>query len=312
MPSLRSQALIALLQLIRRRRIYASAEALEQSIAEVRRTGPALPTRRQHSRLDISVQDRSGHPIFTIRPKVGRQRTAINTDRQVMYLHGGAYVRPITPFHWQLVEHIVSTTGYTVTVPLYPLAPETSCAQTVPFVVDLIEELQQASTNTPLTLIGDSAGGGLAMACSWALRDRQLRVPDQLLLITPWLNVDSQHPELTRLAARDPMLAIDGSRHAGRLYAGELSMQHPWVSPALGDALSLPPTTIWIGTRDLAHLDARDWALQAQAQGAHIDLRIGQDMIHVWPLLPFPEGRQTRQEICQALTGCAVHSATSR
>lgn len=69
------------------------------------------------------------------------------------------------------------------------------------------------------------------------------------------------------------------AREAGRLYAGAL------------------PTTILAGTRDLSHHDAVDLAHKARSQGSLVDLRMGQDMIHVWPLLPIPEGRQARVEI---------------
>lgn len=293
MPSLKSHAFVMLLRLIRRNRIYASAQALHQGIAQVRRAGPALPHVGMRRTLDVQTQVFAGHAVYTVRPRAGGHDHA-----PVLYLHGGAYVRPITRFHWSFIEDLVRQTGCPVTVPLYPLAPESTCLQTLDFVLRLYEHWAQ---NRPVTLMGDSAGGGLALATALALRDQDRPAPARLVLITPWVDVDSQHPHLAHLARRDPMLAIDGAREAGRLYAGALPTDHPWVSPLHADLRDLPPITLLAGTRDLAHLDALELVHRAREQGNQIDLRMGHDMLHVWPLLPIPEGRQARAEIAELI-----------
>ena len=130
MPSLRNQAFVLLLQLIRRKRIYASAKHLNASIREVRRKG-APPHKSMAAALNVISQLYEGRLVHTIGPRHGEAK------RQVLYLHGGAYVRPITRFHWNLIENLALTTGLTFTVPEYPLAPESTCEHTLGFVLRL-------------------------------------------------------------------------------------------------------------------------------------------------------------------------------
>ncbi len=313
MPSLRNHAFVLLLQLIRRKRIYASARHLEASIREVRRKGSAPPHKGMGLHLNVISHLYEGRLVHTISPRHGEPKG------HVLYLHGGAYVRPITGFHWNLIDNLVMSTGLTFTVPEYPLAPESTCEHTLGFVLRLYEELTRHHPLAHLTLMGDSAGGGLALATTLARRDRGQTLPHRLVLITPWVDVDSQHPQLHEVARRDPMLAIDGARHAGRLYAGPLGTRHPWVSPLHADLHDLPPTTMLAGTRDLCHLDTLTLVHRAREQGSAIDLRLVPDMIHVWPLLPTPEGKQARRELaellnqpCSGSTVTPVHSPTRR
>jgi acetyl esterase/lipase len=42
-----------------------------------------------------------------------------------VYLHGGAYVLEFIPrLHWPAIARLANLLGRTVTVPIYPLAPE--------------------------------------------------------------------------------------------------------------------------------------------------------------------------------------------
>ena len=270
-----------------------------KGIAQVRQTGPHQPHPAMHKRLLVQHSLLAGQSVYTVSPPSPPHPG----EGSILYLHGGAYVRPITRFHWNLIEELVHLTGCTITVPLYPLAPEHTCQQTMGFVSAIYEQLlaQSPEAAPAMTLMGDSAGGGLALALTTALRDQGTPLPSQLILITPWVDVNSAHPMLAQTARRDPMLAIDGAREAGRLYAGSLPTEHPWVSPIHACLHGLPPTTIWVGTRDLSHHDAVDLAHKARSQGSAVDLKLGPDMLHVWPLLPIPEGRRARAEMADLI-----------
>ena len=42
----------------------------------------------------------------------------------LIYTHGGAYVDPLSIFHWGIIQALVDITNTHVVVPAYPLAPE--------------------------------------------------------------------------------------------------------------------------------------------------------------------------------------------
>ena len=291
--SWRARAFIGLLHAIRRRRIYASVEGLMAGIAQVRRAGPARPSRAWLQRVDGSCEHVDGHEVYTVRPRAASSRVA--SAPAVVYLHGGAYVRPITAFHWALIGHLVDAVGAEVTVPLYPLAPEHHGRTALDMVCAVWAQVSRQPVERPLVLMGDSAGGGLALALAAALRDAGApRQPDRLGLITPWVDVTVPHPLAAQTARQDPMLALPGAREAGRLYAGPLSVTDPVISPLQGRLDGLPPMAMWVATRDLLCHDALDLAARVQAAGGEASVHMGRGLPHVWPLLPIPEGRQAR------------------
>ena len=129
-------------------------------------------------------------------------------------------------------------------------------------------------------MVGNSAGAGLALAaCQW-LRDRGHRQPSRLMLISPAADASVSRPEQVEIAARDPIQDIPGIIEAGRLYAGELDVGHPFVSPLNGAFRSLAPMTIFSGTRDLLYPDSVDLAERARAAGVPVELHLLRDQPH--------------------------------
>ena len=65
----------------------------------------------------------------------------------------------------------------------------------------------------------------------------------------------------------------------------------------------MAPITIFTGTRDILHPDARLLAGKAAAPGADVDYVQGEGMVHVYPLLPIPEWRAARRRMVDAING---------
>ena len=296
MPSFQSRLLVGLLRLTRRKRIYSSAQSVLNGIAQVRQQGPARPSARMMSRLDVQHQVVDGIEVYRLAPKATSTAT-----RHLLYLHGGAYIRPITVHHWRFLQALVEAEGYTITVPLYPLAPEATCTQAVEAAVAVYQHTCSAEQVASLSVMGDSAGGGLALALCYALRERGERLPASLVLICPWLDVRMTHPAIAAHEQHDPMLAAVGLKEAGRLYAGDLPADHPYVSPIKGELAGLPPTLLFAGTRDIACHDELQFVELTRAAGVQVELQLGEGLIHVWPILPIPEGKAARQVIARHL-----------
>lgn len=292
MPSLSNRLLVALLQITRRKRVYSSVQQVLDGIRQVRQQGPARPSARLQQRLVVQHQFLDGIEVYHLAP---RHRPARST--QVVYLHGGAYIRPITVHHWRFLQALVERTGCSVSVPLYPLAPEASGEQAVKAALTVYQQACAAAGVDALPVMGDSAGGGLALALSFKLREAQAPLPASLTLICPWLDVSLQHPDIATTEPHDPMLATLGLQEAGRLYAGELGVQHPLVSPLHGDLSGLPPILLFAGTRDIAHHDELLFVTKARAAGVKVELVVGEGMVHVWPILPIAEGKQALERI---------------
>ncbi|MBM4472486.1 alpha/beta hydrolase fold domain-containing protein [Rhodococcus hoagii] len=292
MPSLTSRAMPLAIAVLGRRR--PNADDIRREIAALQaRPKPFAPPSSLGRTLDVVAStSAAGWPVFTVTPR------GMTPSSRVLYLHGGAYIREITRHHWKLVAQLASA-GASVTVPIYPVAPRGTASHVVPASADLAERL--AKHDEPLVIAGDSAGGGLALAVALALRDRGTAAPAHTALISPWLDATGEHPEIREIAPRDPWLHPDSLTVAADAYRGELDREHPWVSPLNGDLTGLGPMTLFTGTRDILNVDARRFRPLASEARVSLDFHEAREMIHVYPLLPIPEGKKARTILCGLL-----------
>ncbi|RZI86756.1 MAG: alpha/beta hydrolase [Rubrivivax sp.] len=296
MASLQSHLLVLLLKIIGRKRPWRSVDALSASLVGTRLNGPATPSARMARAIKVDLSAVAGHSVYELRP-----HGQANPSTHLFYFHGGGYIRPITGFHWRFLCQLVKMSGCRITVPLYPLAPEHQAPKALDFVRQVYKARSATSGAQKIFVAGDSAGGGLAVALTLSLRDERAQMPDRMILITPWLDVALDHPSVKTKDADDPFLSAPGAREAGRWYAGKWSINHPIVSPLLADLHGLPPATILAATRDIVHSDATRFAEKLRAAGGTADLWEGAGALHVWPLLPIPEGRMARKKIAVLL-----------
>ncbi len=182
-------------------------------------------------------------------------------------------------------------------MPIYPLAPRATAKDVVPATAELLRMLLEDAGPAKVTVVGNSAGAGLALAaCQW-LRDRRHRQPNRLVLISPAADASVSRPEQVEIAARDPIQDIPGILEAGRLYAGELDIDHPFVSPLNGGFRAFAPMLIFSGTRDLLYPDSVGLAERARAVNVPAELHLLRDQPHNYALMPTPEGRKARAMI---------------
>jgi len=91
--------------------------------------------------------------------------------------------------HWLFINQILLQTKATIVVPDYPLAPQSNCKDVFNFMDTLYLTLLNKYKNQSIHFMGDSAGGGLALGFAKKLRTNQLKLPKQLILFSPWLDV---------------------------------------------------------------------------------------------------------------------------
>jgi acetyl esterase/lipase len=271
---------------------YRSLDAVRRKVEKQLRhpAGYAPPKRLQRS-CDVILEFPRGWPCYTVTP-----RTAASPSAQVLYLHGGGYIEEVSSNHWALIRELAVRGRSRVVVPVYPLAPRGTAGRFLPGLTALARTLTSDS-HLPSVFMGDSAGGGLALAATQSLRNAGEAVPDRLLLISPWLDARLGNPEIEQIQPYDPMLAVEPLRWAGALWAGELAPSHPAVSPLNGGVTGLPPIEVFIGTCDILLPDARRLGRLARLAGTEVELHEATGQIHAYPLWPTPEGRRARREI---------------
>ena len=133
-----------------------------------------------------------------------------------------------------------------------------------------------------LVLMGDSAGGAIALALTQYLKKNSLPMPGRLILISPWLDARCDNPQIDELGieAIDPMLTKQFYL-AAQYWADGLPLDDPLISPAYGPLDGLPPITLYTGTREIFWPDAVKFNEKAKRCGADVDYREWDGMNHV-------------------------------
>src|SRR5699024_1370950 len=169
---------------------------------------PPLRLRRRHR---VQIREIDGFRCVTVTPRGGAADGPV-----VLYLHGGAYVSPIARQHWALISRLAGA-GAAVHVPLYGRAPQHTYRETYRLLDAVYADLAPHADR--LTVMGDSAGGGLALGLAQVLRDTGRQMPRALTLIAPWVDVTCSNPGIAAIAPHDPWLSTVGATIAGQAWA---------------------------------------------------------------------------------------------
>jgi monoterpene epsilon-lactone hydrolase len=212
----------------------------------------------------------------------------------VLFLHGGGYVTCSPRTHRDVIARIAVSAGARCIAPDYRLAP----SHPFPAALDdalacyraLIASGVPASS---LFLAGDSAGGGLSVALTLALRDRGEPLPRGLVLLSPWLDLSVSRESLMGKGRGDYI--GPGSLTANAVqYAGLKERTLPAISPLLAELHGLPPVLLESGEWEILCEQNLRFADKARAAGVAVAHTVVPGMLHAYPCFAaiLPQGAE--------------------
>ena len=208
-------------------------------------------------------------------------------DHALLYLHGGGYTICNPATHRNLAGRIAKSSQAYTLVPDYRLAPEH------PFPAALEDTLAcwdwllaQGYQESNISIGGDSAGGGLALALVFKLREKGRPLPSSIALLSPWVN-------------------LQFAGDYARLYLPEGDLRDPLVSPLFGDLRGLPPILIHVGEDDFLLQDALELEAKLSAEGNQVEFKKWEGLWHVFQAFApfFPEAGQSINAISGFIRG---------
>jgi epsilon-lactone hydrolase len=222
------------------------------------------------------------------------------SERDILYLHGGGYalgspalVRDLT---WRLAKSVRAR----VLCIDYRLAPENPYPAALEDAVNAYRWLLASGAQpSRIVMMGDSAGGGLALAALLKLRDEGLALPAAAVVLSPWTDLALTGPSLATNLKADPLLASQDFTSFARWYLADTDPRTPHASPLFGDFAGLPPVLIQVGSDEMLLDDAVRMADKLRAAGTKVTLDIWPRMPHGWHLYArlIPEGRHAIRRI---------------
>jgi triacylglycerol lipase len=216
----------------------------------------------------------------------------------VVAIHGAPFIRP-TILNWLDYTMMAQQTGATIEVPIYPLLQQGGTAGTVvPEMAGLISSEIAAHGASNVSVLGDSAGGNIALAAVEYMVANNETVPASMVLLSPWLDVGMTNPNIAFV--HDPLIPLEPAQQLGKAWAGNLPENNSLVSSLYGSLQGLPPTYVYSGSLDSLAPDVLVLQQEAASQGAPISFVLANGQIHDWILFT-PDGPRYWPQIDQEL-----------
>lgn len=225
----------------------------------------------------IETNEFMGRKVFTISPNKDSQE-----KKYILYFHGGSYVAEATENHWEFLEKIVRDTGYNIIMPDYPLTPKYNYKDVFNMMTPLYKEILDNINPSDLILMGDSAGGGLALGLYEEMSNKFVELPSKTILISPWLDVRMENKDIAKVQKNDDILNKESLKIAGIAYAGEEGMDKYLVNPILGDLSKLKNVIVYTGTYDILYPDIKLLEEKTNLQGGKVEIKEYEGAKHIW------------------------------
>jgi epsilon-lactone hydrolase len=252
-------------------------KTITQAREHLHQTQALVP--RPPARATTVVVDAGGVEAYRISTPASRP------GHHVLYLHGGGYVAGSAALYRHFTWRIAASTRSTLLAIDYRLAPEHPFPAALTDAVAAYQWLlAQASNPKTIAVIGDSAGGGLALATLMKLRDQGLPLPAAAIALSPWTDLALTGASLRLNAKADSMLNSEDMQSFADMYLAGTDPRNPYVSPLYDTGAGLPPILILVGSEEVLLDDAVRMAERLHNAGGTVELEIWPRMLHVWPL----------------------------
>lgn len=264
-----------------------TAEESEEKMVEALKNGEkeTLSPKNLVTRYEDSA---SGRVFYANEKSVSRYT--------VFYIHGGAYRYDIVQLHWDFLEKLIQETNALVIVPAYRLAPFATYQEAFDLIVPLYRKYCAENPEKKIIMMGDSAGGGLSLALAEYLKAEGMRMPDELILFSPWVDVTMENEEIPKYQPIDPMIAAPSAAAVAKRWSGDLDAHDPKISPIYGDMSGLRNVTVFIGTDEVLYPDAIKMFRKLDKDMSN-ELIVAEGMNHVYPLYPIEEAGPARNKV---------------
>ncbi len=223
-------------------------------------------------------------------------------DRVILQLHGGGYMGAIRNAYYVFAGlYNEVSRGCSVLTPDYRVAPEYPYPAALEDAVASYKWLlERGWSGEQIVVVGDSAGGGLAMALTMYIRDHNMPIPGGIVAMSPWTDVTASGESYTTNYESDPLF---GKTKDSLIYVNDYPGEHDpmdcYISPLFGDFRQFPPMLIQVGSIEMLLSDSVDAAAKARHQGVRVRLSVYEGMFHVFQMgyLNIPESKKAWYEV---------------
>ncbi len=209
----------------------------------------------------------------------------------ILYLHGGAFIYPPVFFHWRFLHDLALRAHCDALLPVYPKSPEYDCEYSVKTLLEYYKSISDSRQYDEIHLVGDSAGACLCLVVAQEAHKNGWQKPTSSTLLSPCVDLShTKEKEMLALQDRDSMLQYDRIVILNAIWQGQLSAQHPWVSPVFGDFSGIDNLSVYYGSDEILQPDdlfLKETYEKAGKTGEFLEFA---GMFHTFAMFPIPDG----------------------
>lgn len=272
-----------------------SPESMEPEDLERQRAGQDILGRLSTPMIGMRWDpfDLNGMKAAWVRPEWGHNRNKV-----ILYCHGGGYTSGNLGYSRPLASKLSHATGWETMCFEYRLAPEhpyPAAVEDAESAWDYLMHLGYGARD--VTVVGDSAGGNLALVLVHRLKAQGRMLPNRLVLLSPWTDMTASGESYVQRAQQDPTITLDYIQAVRGAYAGGVDWTSPMLSPLFGDFTGFPPTLIQVGSNEILYSDAQQLRDRMTSAGVICRMEEWKDMWHVFQMLPIKKAGEAMEHI---------------
>lgn len=220
-------------------------------------------------------------------------------EQILFYLHGSGYIGCSPATHRGLVSEVARLLERSAFVPRYRRAPEHRFpAAHLDVLASYLWLLDRGHDGADITIVGDSAGGHLALALLGDLRRLGAAMPAAVVgfssLVDPTFEVFGR-PEQD---PRDGFFKRATARRFLAMYAHEADPRDPRLDVVQVVGPDLPPILLQVGEHEHLRVQAEGFAAAQVAAGGTCEVQVWSGLFHVFQMIrPLPEAREALREV---------------
>lgn len=217
----------------------------------------------------------------------------------ILYCHGGGYTCGSLKYAGIIAHKLALHCGLDVLFFEYRLAPEHPYPQGLEDALAVWNHLMHIGYGADnVIVVGDSAGGNMALEICLKLKKQERMLPNALVLMSPWSDMTMTSPTYQTKKDVDPLITEEYVRLVRDAYAPNVEdYKDPKYSPLFADLHHFPKTYIQVGGKEILLHDSTELAKKMNKSGVACEIEIFKNGWHVFQQLPMKRSITAMKEI---------------
>ncbi len=245
--------------------------------------------REEFEKMFVKMKPAKGITLEEIQiGNISAEKYSLNSEdsksRVMLYLHGGGYFSGSYLSHRRFVSILcekLHLNAYSINYRLAPEDPYPAGLDDAFFAYKWLLE-EKSIPAEKVIIMGDSAGGGLALALLHRVGIQNLPQPKAAICLSPWTDLTLTSETFKTKVEEDVFFNVKNMETSAEAYLQTQSPENPEISPIFADFNGFPPIFLQVGSREMLLDDSLIIAEKMKKQGVSVTVDLWEGMFHAF------------------------------